>query len=53
MDKTRLPISVGMRVALGVTAFATIFIGILPDYFIKAVTWSLPIAQASVSQLTR
>lgn len=52
-DKTRLPISAGMRVALGVTAFATIFIGILPEYFIKAVTWSLPIAQPTVARLLR
>jgi NADH-quinone oxidoreductase subunit N len=53
MDKTPLPISAGMRVALGVTAFATVFIGVLPEYFIKAVTWSLPIAQAQVARLAR
>jgi NADH-quinone oxidoreductase subunit N len=46
LDKTRLPISVGMRVALGVTAFATIYIGILPEQFIRAVNWSLGIAQS-------
>ena len=40
-DKSRLPISAGMRVALGVTAFATVFIGIFPDRFIRLVTWSL------------
>ena len=45
LDKTRLPISVGMRVALGVTAFATVYIGILPEQFIRAVNWSLGIAQ--------
>jgi NADH-quinone oxidoreductase subunit N len=41
LDKTRLPISVGMRVALGVTAFATVAIGIFPERFIRVVTWSL------------
>jgi NADH-quinone oxidoreductase subunit N len=40
-DKSRLPVSAGMRVALGVTAFATVFIGIFPDKFIQAVNWSL------------
>lgn len=44
-DKTRLPVSAGMRVALGVTTFATIVIGILPEQFIQAVNWSLGIVQ--------
>ncbi len=42
MDKTRLRISPAMWTALGVTALATVVIGILPEYFIRAVTWSLP-----------
>ena len=41
LDKTRLPLSVGMRVALGVTAFATVVIGIFPERFIRVVTWSM------------
>jgi len=41
LDKTRLPISAAMRAALGVTAFATVFIGIFPEQFIKLVTWGL------------
>ena len=41
LDKSRLPISVGMRAALGLTAFATVFIGIFPEQFIRIVTWSL------------
>jgi len=45
LDKARLPLSAGMRVALGVTAFATIYIGILPERFIRAVNWSLGIVQ--------
>ena len=53
-DKTRLPLSAGMRVALGVTAFATIYIGILPEQFSRVVNWSLGIAQsAPVASLLR
>ena len=38
-----LPVSWAMRAALGVTAFATLFIGIMPDRFINIVNWSLVI----------
>jgi NADH-quinone oxidoreductase subunit N len=41
LDKTRLPISAGMWAALGVTGVATVFIGILPNWFIQLATWSL------------
>ena len=40
-SKERLPISPGMRVALGVTALFTVLIGVLPEKFIQAITWSL------------
>src|SRR5207248_2556220 len=54
LDKTRLPISLGMRTALGITAFATLVIGIYPEPFILAVNWSLGIAQSSpVASLVR
>ncbi len=54
LDKTRLPVSAGMRVALGVTAFATVFIGVFPDRFIQLVNWSLGIANApTVASLIR
>jgi len=43
----RLPVSWGMRAALGVTALATIVIGVYPEPFIRSVNWSLGIAQAS------
>ena len=43
-DKTQLPISMAMRFALGVTAFATVFIGIFPEHFIRLVTWGLGIS---------
>ena len=53
-DKTPLPLSPGMRVALGVTAFATVYIGILPEQFIRLVNWSLGIVQStSVASLIR
>jgi NADH-quinone oxidoreductase subunit N len=43
LDKSRLPVSIAMKFALGVTAFATVFIGIFPDRFIRVVTWGLGI----------
>jgi len=49
-----LPVSWTMRVALGVTAFATLFIGIMPDRFIQFVNWSANIAQnPAMSKLVR
>src|SRR5437667_5071078 len=33
LDNTSLPLSAGMLVALGVTAFATVYIGIFPEQF--------------------
>jgi NADH-quinone oxidoreductase subunit N len=41
----RLPVSYAMRAALGVSAFATVFIGVMPDRFIEWVNWALGIAQ--------
>ncbi|MGA3089161.1 MAG: NADH-quinone oxidoreductase subunit N [Terriglobales bacterium] len=41
----RLPVSVGMRLAVGITALATITIGLFPEPFIHGVNWSLGIAQ--------
>jgi NADH-quinone oxidoreductase subunit N len=40
-----LPVSWTMRAALGVTAFATVVIGVMPDRFIQLVNWSLGIMQ--------
>jgi NADH-quinone oxidoreductase subunit N len=54
LDETRLPVSAGMRVALGVTAFATVFIGVFPDRFIQLVNWSLGIANTpTIARLIR
>ena len=41
----RLPVSLGMRVALTLTGFATLYIGIMPNRFIEIVNWALGIAQ--------
>ncbi len=46
IETGRLPVSVGMRFAVGVTALATIAIGVFPEPFIQAVNWSLGIAQS-------
>jgi NADH-quinone oxidoreductase subunit N len=46
VDPGRLPVSFGMRCAVGVTALATLVIGIYPEPFIRSVNWSLNIAQA-------
>jgi NADH-quinone oxidoreductase subunit N len=53
-EKGLLPVSWTMRVALAVTAFATLFIGIMPDRFIQLVNWSLGLAQSpAVAKLVR
>jgi len=47
LEATRLPVSLGMRFALGITALATIVIGIYPEPFIHSVNWALGLAQTS------
>jgi NADH-quinone oxidoreductase subunit N len=50
----KLPVSYAMRAALGLTGFATLFIGILPNQFIQMVNWALGIVQsAPVAKLVR
>jgi NADH-quinone oxidoreductase subunit N len=46
MESGRLPVSLGMRFALGVCALATIVIGVYPEPFIRSVNWALGIAQS-------
>ncbi len=46
IETERLPLSLGMRCTLGVTALATIGIGVFPEPFIRGVNWSLGIAQS-------
>jgi len=52
-DTARLPVSLGMRVAVGVTALATIVIGVFPEPFIRTVNWSLGLAQPHVTAMMR
>ena len=53
-ERGLLPVSWTMRAALGLTAFATLLIGIMPDRFIQLVNWSLGLAQsAAVAKLVR
>jgi NADH-quinone oxidoreductase subunit N len=53
-EREALPVSLAMRAALGLTGFATLYIGIMPNRFIELVNWALGIAQApSVAKLIR
>src|ERR1700691_5233579 len=45
MESGRLPVSLGMRCAVGITALATLFIGVYPEPAIRSVNWSLRIRQ--------
>ena len=36
-----------MRLALGITGLATLYIGILPNRFIEVANWALGIAQST------
>jgi NADH-quinone oxidoreductase subunit N len=44
-ERGLLPVSWTMRAALAVTAFATLYIGIMPERFIHLVNWSIGMAQ--------
>jgi NADH-quinone oxidoreductase subunit N len=46
IETGRLPVSLGMRCAVGVTALGTIVIGVYPEPFIRGVNWSLGIVQS-------
>jgi NADH-quinone oxidoreductase subunit N len=48
----KLPVSWTMRLALGLTGLATLYIGIMPNRFIEIVNWALGIAhQANVAKM--
>ena len=50
----RLPVSLGMRAALGITGLATLYIGVNPEQFIRAANWALGIVQQSnIANLSR
>jgi NADH-quinone oxidoreductase subunit N len=49
-----LPINYAMRAALGITGFATLFIGIMPNRFIELVNWALGMtSHPNTAQLIR
>jgi NADH-quinone oxidoreductase subunit N len=53
-ERGLLPVSWSMRTALAVTAFATLYIGIMPERFIHLVNWSIGIVQnPTVAKLIR
>jgi NADH-quinone oxidoreductase subunit N len=53
MEAGRLPVSLGMRCAVGVTALATLVIGVYPEPFIQSVNWSMGIGQSRGVRATR
>ena len=53
IDREPLPVSFGMRAALGVTAVATIVIGIYPEPFISSANWALGIASPHVTAMMK
>jgi NADH-quinone oxidoreductase subunit N len=53
-EKGLLPVSWTMRAALAVTAFATVFIGVMPDRFIGIVNWAMGMARSpAMAKLVR
>ncbi len=52
-EPARMPVSIGMRFALGLTGLMTIVIGVFPEPFIRTVNWSLGIASPHVSAMVR
>jgi NADH-quinone oxidoreductase subunit N len=51
-DEEKLPVSFSMRGALALAGIATLYIGLLPDSFIRMVNWALGIVQQpSVAKL--
>src|ERR1700726_2106101 len=53
-EKEPLPVSLGMRAALGLSGLATLYIGVMPEQFIRLVNWSLGLAQnPAVARLVR
>lgn len=53
MESGRLPVSFGMRCAVGITALATLFIGVYPEPAIRSVNWSLGIRQPTHVAMTK
>jgi NADH-quinone oxidoreductase subunit N len=46
-EEGKLPVSWSMRIALAVTGFATVYIGVMPERFIDMVNWTLGMPQGA------
>jgi len=46
LEAGRLPVSLGVRSALAVSALATLIIGVYPEPFIHSVNWALGLTQS-------
>jgi NADH-quinone oxidoreductase subunit N len=53
VETQRLPVSLGMRLAVGITALATLAIGIYPEPAIQSVNWSLGIGKSQPARSIR
>ena len=51
LDDEPVHLSPAMGLALGITAAATVGIGLFPDWFIRAVTWSIELPHAGMATL--
>jgi len=51
LDPEPVHLSPAMSLALGITAFATIYIGLFPEWFIRAANWSLQVPQTAANTM--
>ena len=49
LDAEPVKLSPGMALALAVTGIATVYIGVFPEWFIRAVNWSLQVPQTATA----
>jgi NADH-quinone oxidoreductase subunit N len=49
LDAEPVRLSPAMSLALAITAFATIYIGLFPEWFIRAANWSLQVPQTAAT----
>ena len=53
LDAEPVTLSPGMRLALGITGLATVFIGLFPEWFLNQVDWALGISHSGLLSLLR
>jgi NADH-quinone oxidoreductase subunit N len=49
LDAEPVKLSPGMALALAITGIATVYIGVFPEWFIRAVNWSLQVPQTATA----